>query len=265
MDVVRPRLTVALLFLLLLIPACAGARPLTRATWLRGTTVTEYYPVPESWFVGAAVAAPGLPDAHRIDWLYSARGLSMEGDGVGLDGQRYHIESTGGAGWINAKGRRTKPGPQGWSAGAPFWRAGGYWVNANGKPTFELADGGWFAGLGRRYRSLPGVTFGTGPSLPLVYYASLAVDPQLIPLGSTVYIPAYRTITPSHGWFVAQDTGGAIQSHHVDVYRMAPPTQADTGRFFSGQRIRVVPPGADPGNGPRPPRQVVGYGDPVAR
>src|SRR3984957_21345838 len=42
--------------------------------WLRGVTVTEYWPAPESWFVGKLVNAPGLPGRHRVDWLYSATG-----------------------------------------------------------------------------------------------------------------------------------------------------------------------------------------------
>lgn len=243
---------------LALAPAVAGARPLTRATWVSGTSVTEYYPVPERWFTGTAVPAPGLAGTHRIDWLYGAKGLSMEGDGVGLDGRRYHIESTGNVGWINAQGRRTKPGRDGWSAGSPFWRAGGYWLDAAKRPTFPLIGGGWLNGPGRRWRPIPGITFGDGPSRPLVYYASLAVDPKLIPTGSLVYLPPYRDITPSRGWFVADDVGGAILGHHVDVYRPAPARESDGGRSFSGVRMRVIPPGASAGDGPPPPRQVVG-------
>src|SRR5688500_10959440 len=65
----------------------AVARPAARIrkpTWVSGVAVTEYFPVPESSFVGDKVRAPGIPGLHRIDWLYSARGLTMEGDGVGL-------------------------------------------------------------------------------------------------------------------------------------------------------------------------------------
>ena len=87
-------LACALAALLALAPG-AAARQISKPTWLSGTTITEYYPVPEAWFSGALVKAPGLSGKHRIDWLYSASGLSMEGDGVGLDGQRYHVESTG--------------------------------------------------------------------------------------------------------------------------------------------------------------------------
>ena len=45
----------------------------------------------------------------------------------------------------------------------------------------------------------------------------------MIPLGSRVYVPAYRN-DGYGGWFVAQDTGGAINGRHIDVYR-SPPVQ----------------------------------------
>src|ERR1019366_3198146 len=111
--------------------------------WLGGVTVTEYWPAPESWFVGRLVKAPGLPGLHRIDWLYSAMGLSMEGDGIGLDGRSYHIEALG----------------DGWAGGSPYWRAGGFWRNGAGGVTFPLQAGGWSAGRGRKYVPLRGVTF----------------------------------------------------------------------------------------------------------
>ncbi|GGH88211.1 3D (Asp-Asp-Asp) domain-containing protein [Pullulanibacillus pueri] len=39
----------------------------------------------------------------------------------------------------------------------------------------------------------------------------IAVDPDVIPLGSTLYVPGY-------GVAKAADTGGAIDGHHIDVY-----------------------------------------------
>jgi 3D (Asp-Asp-Asp) domain-containing protein len=85
------------------------------------------------------------------------------------------------------------------------------------------------------------VTFATGPSLPLRFYRSIAVDPGVIPLGSRVYVPAYRD-DGYDGWFVAQDTGGAITGHHIDVYRSPPASPADTGQDLTGQRIFVIAP-----------------------
>lgn len=40
---------------------------------------------------------------------------------------------------------------------------------------------------------------------------TIAVDPKVIPLGSRVYIDGY-------GVFIAEDTGGAIKSHKIDVF-----------------------------------------------
>lgn len=208
--------------------------------WLKGFTITEYWPAPESWFVGQLVSGPGLSGKHRIDWLYSAAGVSMQGEGLGLDGQMYHLQSPGDGGWVTATGKPTSPS-DGWSAGSPFWRAGGYWRSALGAVTFPLKDGGWFAGAGKKYLPLPGITFAAGPSLPLTFYGSVAVDPRVIPLGSLVYIPAYRS--DGHGgWFVAQDTGGGVLGHHIDVFRPPPPNQHDSGRYLTGTRVLVIRP-----------------------
>ncbi len=209
-------------------------------TWLAHVTITEYWPAPESWFQGALVKAPGLPGKHRIDWLYSAMGMSMQGDGIGLDGRMYHINALGQGGWVTAAAAPTSPS-DGWSAGAPYWRAGGYWQGPAGAVTFPLARGGWSAGIGRRYVSLPGVTFARGAPGRLRYYRSIAVDPSLITLGSRVYIPAYRH--DGHGgWFIAQDTGGAITGAHVDVYRSPPSSANSGGQELEGQRVFVIKP-----------------------
>jgi 3D (Asp-Asp-Asp) domain-containing protein len=208
--------------------------------WLRGVTLTEYWPAPEAWFVGRLVSAPGLPGKHRIDWLYSASGISMQGEGVGLDGQIYHVDRPGNGGWVTADGTSTSPAG-GWAAGSPFWRQGGYWQNRSGAVTFPLQQGGWSAGPGRGYVPLPGVTFSLGASQPLHYYQSIAVDPNVIPLGSRVYIPSYQR-DGFGGWFVAQDTGGAISGRHVDVYRSPPSSPTATGRYLVDQRIYVIKP-----------------------
>ena len=82
-------------------PANAAIR---KAGWLRGVVITEYYPVPEAWFSGQKVTAPGLPGQYRVDWLYSARGVSMEGDGIALDGNPVHIADVGDGGWVDQHG-----------------------------------------------------------------------------------------------------------------------------------------------------------------
>jgi 3D (Asp-Asp-Asp) domain-containing protein len=221
----------------------ATARPPSASThgaWLASVTITEYWPVPESWFRGALVTAPGLPGKHRIDWLYSAEGLSMNGQGIGLDGRMYHISDLGSGGWVTAAGRATDAARD-WFGGTPFWRAGGYWQNASGGVTFPVQAGGWSAGTGQRYVPLAGVRFAPGPARALKPYESIAVDPRVIPLGSRVYIPAYRN-DGYGGWFVAQDTGGAIIGHRIDVYRTPPAGPAVGGQYLAGQRIFVVKP-----------------------
>jgi 3D (Asp-Asp-Asp) domain-containing protein len=218
-------------------------RLLAHRQWLSDVIITEYYPVPERWSGGIAVRTPGIAERHRVDWLYSAKGVSMEGDGVDLAGRHVHIAELGSAGWVNASGRRTVPPRCGihWSQGAPFWRAGG-WRNRAGEVTYPLVSGGWSNGSGHYAGGYGGATFALGSSLPLRYYRSVAVDPRLIPRGSRIYIGAYRAI--NGGWFVAQDTGGAIIGHHIDVYR--PPTTEPfgSGRLLLHQRVYVIPPGA---------------------
>jgi 3D (Asp-Asp-Asp) domain-containing protein len=221
-------------------PAPVPEHPLTHRQWLSGVVITEYYPAPERWFTGRKVQAPGLPGRHAVDWLYSARGVAMEGDGVDAAGRRVHIADLGTTGWVDFAGAPTVPVCLGkWSDGSPVWLRGG-WRNARGQVTFALAAGGWANGRGVRVLDYGGVTFAPGPSLPLRYYHSIAIDPRLIPLGSRVFIPAYRGL--GGGWFIAQDTGGAIKGRHVDVYRPAPQSPADQGRYMTGQRMLVIPP-----------------------
>lgn len=228
----------AALFSVLLAAPAPALKPVAKPGWLTKVVTTEYYPAPEKWFVGARVQAPGLARRARIDWLYSARGLSMEGDGIGTDGKMYHIADVGAGGWVTEAGRRARFGVGGsWS---PFWRSSGFWKTGGGKVTFPLLDGGWFAGEGRRYVPPAGITFAPGPSRPLVFYRSVAVDPRLIPLGSLVYLPDYVAAN-GDGWFRADDTGGAIKGRHIDVYRRPPADSGDQGRYAKGRRIFVVP------------------------
>jgi 3D (Asp-Asp-Asp) domain-containing protein len=245
-PVTRLRLLAAFVCAALAPPAVAVAKPIAKARWLGGVTVTEYYPVPEAWFVGKKVSAPGLSGKHRIDWLYSATGVSMEGDGLGLDGRQYHIGALGSGGWVTDRGKPSVARRHGWKGGPPVWRAGAYWLTRSHMLTFPLDGGGWSSGTGRRYVPLPGVSFAAGPSLPLRFWQSIAVDPRTIPLGSRVYIAAYRD-TPGHGWFRAQDTGGAIIGRHVDVYRPPPASSDIGGNYYADERVYVIPPGRSPG------------------
>jgi 3D (Asp-Asp-Asp) domain-containing protein len=225
-------------------------RPITRPRWLPGTVITEYYPTKEDWFSGKLVSAPGLRGRHRVDWLYSSGGLAMEGQGIGRDGRWYHFAGPYSIGWVNPRGRATTACPDGsWTRGWPAWLSLG-WRNARGAVTFPLGKGGWSEGRPTRFiPPPPDLRFARGPSRRLTYWRSAAVDPRLIALGSRIFIPAYCS-KPGDGWFVAQDTGGAILVRHVDVYRPPPDAEA-SGRMLRGQKVFVVPPGTKPRRAPR--------------
>ncbi len=97
--------------------------------------------------------------------------------------------------------------------------ADGYEVNCKAyfswnvsRTKFKLARGEWGDGV-RRYKLIP--------------YRTIAVDPNVTPYGSIVYIPAARgtvitlpdgSQTTHDGYFFAGDTGGAIKGTHIDVY-----------------------------------------------
>jgi 3D (Asp-Asp-Asp) domain-containing protein len=209
---------------------------------LSGTyLVTEYFPVPERWFVGRPVAAEGLPGRYRQDFLYSPRGVSMEFDGVTRSGERIHLANDEGITWVNRNGYATLPRPDGrWSDGAPAWRDVG-WRNGDGRPTFHRLRGGWSNGRGVRLERSP-MRFAPGPSERFLrYWHTAAVDPRVIPLGSRIYVPRFRN-APNRGWFVAQDTGSTIIGHQIDLY-VPPPARSDSDLQFSGRiPVRVIPP-----------------------
>ncbi len=62
----------------------------------------------------------------------------------------------------------------------------------------------------------------------------------MIPLGSRIYIPAYRD-SRGGGWFRADDVGGAIIGRHLDVFR-PPPHAAGDEQFLPDERVYVIPP-----------------------
>ena len=71
------------------------------------------------------------------------------------------------------------------------------------------------------------------------------VDPQIIPLGSRVFVPRYRDCRGG-GCMKAQDVGGAIIGTHIDVYRRAPRNPGGSSAYRD-EAIYVVPPGESPG------------------
>lgn len=208
--------------------------------WVKNVTITEYYPAPERWFDGRKVKAPGIKGKHHVDWLYSSSGIAMEGDGLGLDGKRYHLATYGPRNWVAADGKPTAPvAGGGWTHGWPAWRTGG-WRNKQKEVTYPLQGGGWSNEKSVRYIKPKKITFASGPSLPLKAWKSIAVDPGLIPIGSKVFVPVYCSVR-GHGWFKAEDTGAAISRRHIDVYR-TPPKSEDGAASYSGEKIYVLKP-----------------------
>lgn len=66
----------------------------------------------------------------------------------------------------------------------------------------------------------------TGVNLITHPYAKVvAVDPSVIPLGSKLYIPGY-------GVAYAEDTGGAINGYHVDLYMKETGNALDWGKKY---------------------------------
>lgn len=57
----------------------------------------------------------------------------------------------------------------------------------------------------------------TSTGVKATKWRTIAADPEVIQLGSVVYIPYFRN-TPSRGWFVAEDTGGAIKGNKIDIF-----------------------------------------------
>lgn len=226
-----------------------GTKKARLTGWVKGFTTTEYHPTPERWFGGPKRVMPGLQGPHRVSWLLSAHGIAMEGHGWGASptgsGTRLASYVSGSVGWVNGRGRPTRPGrsASGWSAGPPAWLACG-WKNRRGGWTFPanyLSPGEpvrWANGRPKRWTGCD-VRLHAGIGRPLRYWNSVAVDPSLFPLGRTwFYIPAYRT-TRCGGWFRADDTGGAVTGRHLDVYRPAPAAPV-TMTTRVGQRILVV-------------------------
>jgi hypothetical protein len=219
-------------------------KQIKRPRWVSKMLITEYFPAPERFFTGRLVRAPGLPGRHRIDWLYGARGLAMQGEGIGADGRFYHFAGPYSLTWRNAAGTPTYPctrAPGHWTSGRPKW-IGTTWLNRTGQLTFPLPHARWSNGRPASAKPPSGAArFAPGAARTLTYWQHIAVDPRMIPHGSSVFIPAYCK-TPSHGWFEAADTGGAIIGRHIDVFR-APPTKVWSSRVLRDTKVFVVPPG----------------------
>lgn len=186
------------------------------ATSLGDFQLTYYWFAAEQGFVGGKVSAPGIAGTYREDFLYSARGVPMEGTGTADSTAHVHYAGTHGGYWVTKAGAKTVPSVRGWSGGAPYWREGGY-RTATGAVTFKRADGTWANGPGvgppLPYHDL----FDAGVGTNVVEWKSIATDLGVIPRGTSVYVPQLAS-SPAHGCFRADDTGGAIIGTHIDVF-----------------------------------------------
>ena len=86
----------------------------------------------------------------------------------------------------------------------------------------RLKDGRCISYLKRRGRAQVVDKFLGYGGHKLVELKSIAVDPRLIPLGSTVYIPQAENVVvdgkPQSGVFYAHDIGSAVRGKHIDVF-----------------------------------------------
>ena len=81
------------------------------------------------------------------------------------------------------------------------------------------------AGAKDRYE-VTSAPFGLGTKgYHLVPFKSIAVDPEVVPMGSRIYIKEFEGLklpdgSTHDGWFVAHDIGGAIKGRHIDVFAL---------------------------------------------
>jgi 3D (Asp-Asp-Asp) domain-containing protein len=232
----------------LLVPLLALTAPgAAAATSLGDFQLTYYWFAGESTFVGKPITAPGIAGTYREDFLYSARGVPMEGTGTALSTAHVHYAGTNGGYWVNKAGQKTVPGASGWSNGAPYWRDGG-WRNASGGVTYQRKDNSWVNGTGVTHRAYHDI-FGPGAGTDVTEWLSIATDLSVIPRGTHVYVPRLAG-SPAHGCFRADDTGGAIIGRHIDVF--IPQTNTLTGLPVTSE-VQTLGPGeaCPPVTGPR--------------
>lgn len=180
-------------------------------TTIGGVRMTNYVLARESALSGGgAIHASGLSRAYPVDFLCSGHGVAMQGTGIGEDGT-YVKYVSGGGGWCDGYARLCN------CASA-------------------------------RFAEVDHVYGASGRALVKNY--SIAVDPSLIPLGSSVWIAAL-----GH-WFRADDTGGAIVGRHIDVYT------EDEHPHYSSQTEIVVTSTPHAADDPGPNGEVVAPGGP---
>ncbi|EYF02892.1 golvesin C-terminal-like domain-containing protein [Chondromyces apiculatus] len=112
------------------------------------------------------------------------------------------------------------------------WSSGYTWWQNCGSTTFAYVNG---------------VTGASGRTLVANY--SIAVDPGYIALGSYVWIDSHNH------WFRADDTGGAIDGYHLDIYTgTSNPLYNSTSGIYLTQTVRAM---NDPSPYSAPPAEVI--------
>jgi len=164
---------------------------------------------------GTEVENPnGIEGVFYAHFLYSARGLPMQGSGRSRDGRVVqYLSSISDVHWLNKNGETT--GPQGagqpWSAGPPVK------IHPPENAHFSVLDKEKYPyGEGARGAITPLFPETPGEKLPSKI-PSIAVDPEVIEYRSIVYIESLKE-GPSYGYFQALDTGSAIKGNHIDVF-----------------------------------------------
>ncbi|MDH5751152.1 MAG: 3D domain-containing protein [Deltaproteobacteria bacterium] len=84
-----------------------------------------------------------------------------------------------------------------------------------------------------------------GEPLPLKPFLSVAVDPMMIPLGTTVYLPRLRGLHGPHGrklngCFRAEDTGRLIKGRKMDLFTGRPDWTRWMIRQYGIESISVI-------------------------
>jgi 3D (Asp-Asp-Asp) domain-containing protein len=99
-----------------------------------------------------------------------------------------------------------------------------------------------------RYRVCgPSAPYGYGyQDIPLVPYRSVAVDPNIIPIGSTIFVPAAKGVvlpdgTIHDGLFQAVDVGDLIVALHIDFFTAFGDNSAifEQNGLISGQKTEM--------------------------
>ncbi len=163
--------------------------------------------------------APGIAGASSNRLAVLARGSRWRAtESAWTRTCHYHIDDLGRPGWVNARGHPTRPTRRAgrWTKEVVL-ESRRFWRNVFERLTFPLGDGAWFDGNGTRVVRPPkGISFGFGPSRPLRFWKSVAVDPDVIALRPHLHLP------PARPRLVRRRRRRWRVHDHLDVFRPPP-------------------------------------------